>query len=413
MTSGFDQLERELRSAAARQDARRSAPALWPGRRALSVAALTVGVLVTVAIAVGAVVLLHGSKRAGRQVGAVSTERYTDSAGWSLSYPRAMQLERSSSGPGLATFSEVTIASFSEQRAVHTGRTRDGGYVGVRPPLDRDGTFPANGVAFRMLLVQGGLGPEIFVPDTRFPLKLSSFGAPQSTEFPKADYRKDGVPAARSLTIQADGQQITASVLIGHDASSQLRATITQIIASVAFPRLHAGTEAGGLTVLGSGKRYRVGSFTLIHARSAICTEGANRCHAGTAPFYLVHAPGRLHQPDLIQPCPTAGSCTPPGAFYAIGWKDESILGSYTARCDLQLDRHDDQFYCTNMDARWDRVGRVITRPPGARINAPLQFAFAKIAWDGHVVLASGSIENPPRAPALRTLWPKWNQSAG
>ena len=369
------------------------------------------GVLVTVAIAVGAVVLLHGSKRAGHQAGAVSTERYTDSAGWSLSYPRTMQLERSSSGFGLASFSEVTIASFSNSAPCIPAT-----------PMTADMSASIRHLTAMAGSRQMGSRSECCWSKADFDEHHYRYPAPAQTlelrsaadhRFPKVDYRKDGVPAARSLTIQADGQQITASVLIGHDASSQLRASITKVIASVAFPRPHAGTEAGGLTVLGPAKHYPVGSFTLIHARSAICSEGANRCHTGTAPFYLVHAPGRLHQPDLIQPCPTAGSCTAPGAFYAIGWKDESILGSYTARCDLQLDRHDDQFYCTNMDARWDRVGRVITRPPGARISAPLQFAFAKIAWDGQVVIASGTIENPPRAPALRTLWPKWNQSAG
>jgi hypothetical protein len=39
--------------------------------------------------------------------------RYADPAGWSLRYPASMHLERSTSGPGRVTFTEVTVASFT------------------------------------------------------------------------------------------------------------------------------------------------------------------------------------------------------------------------------------------------------------------------------------------------------------
>ena len=39
------------------------------------------------------------------------------------------------------------------------------------------------------------------------------------------------------------------------------------------------------------------------------------------------------------------------------------------------------------MWARWDRVRRVLVRPPGASRGDPLNLAFAKVAWDGHVLL--------------------------
>jgi hypothetical protein len=63
------------------------------------------------------------------------------------------------------------------------------------------------------------------------------------------------------------------------------------------------------------------------------------------------------------------------------------VLGGYTSRCDMRLDRRLEQFYCANIDARWDRFGRVITRPRSAGVDDPLEFRFAKVAWDGHVVL--------------------------
>jgi hypothetical protein len=331
------------------------------------------------------------------------TQRYTDPAGWSLDYPRTMHLEHSSSGPGLATFSEVTIASFAQQRAVHSGRTHDGGFVRVDPPLDPNGAFPNDGVAIRMLAIAGGPAPIPTVPDSRFPIQLATF---RPARFP--DYSKKGVPPTIDLPIEADGQHYAAIAVIGPNAPPQLRAGLARVVASLSFPRLRTGTEVGyGLTVLQPASHYPIGSFTLVHAHGAICDHGVRDCRYGQAPFYLVHAPGRL-APGLLQPCaPTGTACSPTGAFYAIGWTDENVLGGYRSTCHLRLDRPHQQFYCTNLDARWDRVGRVITRPAGARFGDALQFAFAKIAWDGHLVLVSGIDENPPRQSAARILWPQ------
>jgi hypothetical protein len=49
----------------------------------------------------------------------------------------------------------------------------------------------------------------------------------------------------------------------------------------------------------------------------------------------------------------------------------------------------------------------VIRAPRGPRFPDGLQFAFAKIAWDGHVVFVPGLDENPPRAKARTMLWPQ------
>jgi hypothetical protein len=101
--------------------------------------------------------LIVGCSSAAQHVRAAPTlRRYVDPAGWTLRYPSTMHLERSTSGPGLATFTEITVASFAQQRAVRSGRTRDGGYVTVRPPLDPQDRFPLDGVAFRMFVIDGG-----------------------------------------------------------------------------------------------------------------------------------------------------------------------------------------------------------------------------------------------------------------
>ena len=333
--------------------------------------------------------------------------RYLAPQGWSLRYPGSLSLEHSTSGPGMATFTEVTVANFAQRRAVVTGKTHDGGFILVRPPLDRAGRFPADGVAFRMLLVDGGPAPIGTVADSSFPIELATFAKPQYGDFPQRDYRSLGVPQELTRPIDADGQHDQALVLIGPAASRSERDAIEAVIASLTFAPLQPGEQAGDETVLGLAGRYPIGSFTLVHAPGELCRGSVYRCHYGRQPFYLIHAPGRLHQPDLIQPCqPTAAACAPPGAFYALGWTSEDVLGGYRSACHLRLDPQDEQFYCTNSQARWDRTGNVIRMPPGARFADGLQFAFAKIAWDGHVVFLPGLGGNPPRAKARALLWP-------
>jgi hypothetical protein len=151
----------------------------------------------------------------------------------------------------------------------------------------------------------------------------------------------------------ADGRNYVADAWIGPKASASQRATLATIVSSLSFPRLHAGRTVGyGFRVLQSSSRYPVGSFT--------------RVRVGRQPFYLVHAPG---------------------GFYAIGWTWQTLSGGYKSRCALRLDQSTKQFFCTNISARWDRVGRPLVKPAGASRGDPLNIAVAKVAWDGHVLL--------------------------
>src|SRR5437763_12144365 len=63
---------------------------------------------------------------------------YVDPAGWSLTYPRTLHLERSAARLRIDV-SEVTIASFAPRRAVRTGSTSGGAWLRVDPPRDRNG----------------------------------------------------------------------------------------------------------------------------------------------------------------------------------------------------------------------------------------------------------------------------------
>ena len=342
--------------------------------------------------------------KASRTAGTV---RYVDPQGWALRYARSLFLEHSTSGPGMVTFAEVTVANFAGRRAVVSGRTQHGSFVLVHPPLDRAGRFPAGGVAFRMLMVAGGPAPIDAVADSRFPISPATFRAPRQDAFPVRDHTRLGVPSELARPIQADGQRYTAELFVGRSATAHDRSEIDAAVRSLVFPRLRQGQSVGDEQVLGLARDYPVGSFTLVHAAGEVCSGSVDTCRSGRAPFYLVHAPGRLAQPGLIQRCtPVSSACAPTGAFYAIGWKWEDRAGGYRSACDLRLDSARDEFYCTNSTARWDRVGRVIRRPAGARFDDPLQFTFAKVTWDGHVVFIPGLEENPPQHAARSMLWP-------
>ena len=110
------------------------------------------------------------------------------------------------------------------------------------------------------------------------------------------------------------------------------------------------------------------------------------RVHVHGQPVYLVHAPG---------------------GFYAIDWHSQTLSGGYKSRCDLWLDRQAKQFYCTNLTARWDRIGRVLVRPLNASRGDPLNMAVAKVAWDGHILLNPGATHFASADDAQR-LWPGW-----
>jgi hypothetical protein len=338
---------------------------------------------------------------------AKGTVRYVDAQRWSLRYPKSLSLERSTSGPGMVTFTEVTVANFHERRGVVTGRTRNGGFVRFVPPLDRAGRFPRGGVAFRMLAIDGGPLPAFAVADSRFPISTATFHRPQQRDFPAADYNRLGLPLERTRPIDADDEHYIGELFAGRSATPSARAAIKGVVRSLVFPRLRAGEAVGGERILGLARSYPVGSFTLIRAGNGVCEGSSITCGDRTAPFYLVHASGRLEEPELIAPCTSVVSaCASPGAFYAIGWRWQTQAGAHTSTCDLRLDRHDDDFYCTNSTARWDRVGRVIRRPTGVRVGEPLEFAFAKRTWDGHIVLIPGDDRTPPDDTAVKLLWP-------
>jgi hypothetical protein len=291
--------------------------------------------------------------------------RYTDPAGWWLRFPADMHLERSHATERISVW-EVTVASFVPRTAVRTGSTPSGAWLRVDPPADADGRFGSDDVALRIVRQDGGPLPDLEAAESRFPLQLAGFRA--SDAYPPTTVR----PLEHRVV--ADGLNYWAYVWIGPDASPERRAALARVVSSVAFPRLRSGHVVGyGFTVLQPAGHYRIGSFTRVVVQRQ--------------PFYLVRAPG---------------------GFYAVGWRWESLEGGYKSHCRLRLDARRREFFCTNMRARWDRVGRALVRPRAAARDDPLNVAVAKVAWDGHVLLQPGVARFADASYAHR-LWSEWH----
>lgn len=398
MTSGFDQLERELRRAETRQAHRRSVGGTGAAPRVLSAIVIAGSTLVVVAIAVGALVLLHGAKRnVGPGTGSGAVGHYINPEGWSITYPATLRLTQSKPAGGLQRLAQITLTSFAPSRPLR-GSPPPGSRLNLASmpfdlPLDASGKFPADGVA---LILQPSLA-GVLGPDSRFPITIGSFGAPKTDVFfSRAEYEKAAIPRSRSRAVVAYDEQLTATALIGRNASPALRRELANTIASLSFPRLRRGTDVGNAVVLGPASDYPVGSFTRVHARFG---------PGGVEPFYLAHAPGRLgygHQ------CLFAAPCVPAGAFYGIG-PEYNTRRDHAPPCDIRFDRPDEQFYCTNLGVRWDRVGRVISRPADESYIGSIEGLYAKVAWDGQVMMSPGFGPQISRA-AVHQLWPSWHQ---
>lgn len=366
------------------------------GSRLWSGLAAALGVGVTIAVVVFALVGVHATKRPAGTAGTpASTLHYTDAQGWSLTYPSPYRIVQGT--PATALARQVTLTSFPAPRKL-AGRwpARTQTTVSSPPyvvPLDAVGRFPANGVA---LILQPSEG-FVLGPDSAFPVALAQFGRPHAEPlFSRADDRRAAIPPARTHIVVGYSQEIIVTVLIGAKASPALRSDLASAIASLSFRQLAPGSHVGDAEILGPASRYPVGSFTLVHARFA---------SNPSEPIYLVHAPGRLgfgHQ------CVANSPCTPAGSFYAIGAQYNARL-EHAPLCQLRLDRPADEFYCANLGVRWDRVGRVIARPANQSYIGSIEGLYAKIAWDGQIMITPGWGPQLSR-PAVHQLWPSWHQ---
>ncbi len=367
----------------------RRPPRRWTRAGGVLIPALSVAVAVLVTVV--ALTTIHSAHRSAQTVAGGHGGTYSNPEGWSVSYPAGFTLRLSLSG------TQVTLSSFTQVRTV-TGppQKRTLSFAtgaAFTMPLDRSGRFPADGVALILQPFRGGwLGP-----DSSFPIDVNQFG-PAHTQpfFTTATVRRDGLPPARTDEIVAYSEEATATAIIGPKASPAVRSELAAVIKSLAFRRLAPGTQVGLGYIVGPASRFPVGSFTRIEAHFL--------GHRGT-PMYLVHAPGRF---TVAHQCPKTGSCTPTGAFYGMGETYNTRL-DHAPNCQLQFDRTDEQFYCTNLGVRWDRVGRVVKQPADEKYIGAIGGDYAKVTWDGQIMIVPGWGPQLSRA-AVHLLWPSWHQ---
>ena len=287
--------------------------------------------------------------------------RYTDRLGWSFRYPASMHLERSKLVSRLSIH-EVTVANFEARRPIHTTSNAHGLSIGVEPPRPAHGSFPSDGIAFRVYQQEGGPGPYLEAPEVRLPLHIDDLK-------PSTAYASTR-PRPLGKGISAAGRNYAVYAWIGHDASPHQRSAVQAVVQSLSFPHLREGTVAGyGFSVLGRAHRYPVGSFTPVRIQRQT--------------FYLVHAPGGFY---------TVGCC----------WNTSFPIQS---ACGLRFDPVGKQFFCKSMPGRWDRIAR----PTGSDAGEDtLILAITKLSWDGHVLVYPGSARLGNRQLA-RQYWPAWS----
>jgi hypothetical protein len=139
----------------------------------------------------------------------------------------------------------VTIASFVPRAGISVRSSNTGGELRVLPPLDRDGSFPADGVAFRVVY-QSGLPPlpaspsATHLPLTAAAMKLSSGPAQQLFNATTGEVyhsgRYFGAPRSRAQIVRAADQQYDVVVWIGPHASQSSRTAMTHMVQSLRFP---------------------------------------------------------------------------------------------------------------------------------------------------------------------------------
>jgi hypothetical protein len=184
-----------------------------------------------------------------RTVHAVKEASYRDPAGWSVRYPSTLRLERSRNRYDTVT-AEVTIANFAASTGVQ--QTHSG--FRVTPPIAPSGTFPTNGIAFRIVTRENGaahpasrpalpitlasLRPSREPGITRLPHGGAPYNATDGETVPQFHYK--GVPSSVHREIDAYGYAYEAIAWIGRNVVPRLRTQLGQVMASLSFRQVKA-----------------------------------------------------------------------------------------------------------------------------------------------------------------------------
>lgn len=160
--------------------------------------------------------------------GKAPTRRYHDPLGWSLTYPMAWHVEHSRSPSYIRIdVREATVASFPLLSPISAQHTASRDSMRIDAPRDTAHKFPPDGVAFRVLLQQGGPPVAKKSREARFPLRLATFRR-QVDDAP-------GAPQPVGRTINVGGQLYLVRAWIGPRASRTAKAKLARVVSSLSF----------------------------------------------------------------------------------------------------------------------------------------------------------------------------------
>ena len=251
----------------------------------------------------------------------------------------------------------------SRRHAAYAFVSPGGSTTGIRAPANRDGVFPDDGVALRIIPGGGGGGGPIFdigPPETRFPLRVADLS-------PSLDLTQPVTPLVRG--IEADGFSYGVELWVRPRAERAAVDRLDAVLGSLRFPPLEQGTVVGGYTVLGLASEYPLGSAT--------------RMVVGGRPLYLVHAPA---------------------GWYALGWWP---YVASTGTCRMNVRRAPLRFVCPRYRAAWDRIGRPLKGSDDALGLIPAKVARTVISSSANFTLKAAM---DPRHSAVPVYWPNWGR---
>lgn len=207
--------------------------------------ALVLGGLVATGVASskGRIGAAAGSIAASHQNGLRS---YQDVTGWRMLYPASFHIEISEHELRLSII-EVTIANFRSRAGVVVRTYPGGGNVRAVPPLNHAGSFPADGVALRVVADQGA--PSGLKANTRlrYPLSVARFrpsharpsnllyNATTGETLQAGRYHRAPRSLAQHITVRGD--QYALVIWIGPKATAGQRQSLARIVASLRFQK--------------------------------------------------------------------------------------------------------------------------------------------------------------------------------
>lgn len=189
-------------------------------------------VLLIAAGVAGATFALRSQPGGSGPTSAPSMSHYQSSLGSSIRFPPGMHVEHSAAGGISFAVSEATVANFPLRHGVQRHQTPTSLTIREVPPRALHGSFPAHGIAVRVLWLQT-LGPIPSSGATHPPLRLNTFQRAGGNWYSGTRPR----PLQQKLALK--GRTYYVQVWLGPKASAGQHSRLEQIVASISSRGVH------------------------------------------------------------------------------------------------------------------------------------------------------------------------------